>query len=488
MAATTYPLRYAVRPRMVLKYLGQLSVLLAGFILVSVAVALYFREFSAAAWHGAAVVALGGGGYALARLPASGDLQLNEALVITCLIFLVGAVITSPAIMSAGVSPVDALFESISGVTTTGLSTLDTVENKPRSFIFTRAWKQWYGGLGMIVFSLALVSSSSLPAQRLATTEYFEKDLVAGARAFARRALAIYAVLTAVCVTGLFVLRVGILDSLAYAFAAVSTGGFAPHDASLNALASPVPQVFIMIMSFSGAVSFMYYIRLINQGWRAVDRAGEFVLLVLLGLGTSGLLVLCAVVVRDTPWTATLFDDVLTAFSAQTTTGFSTAPIEPLDNASKLVLIVSMAIGGEAGSTAGGFKVMRFLIFLRLIHTLMVRTALPRHAVQRATFSGRALDEVEISKALMVILAIGLLVLVSWFAFLAYGYEPMDALFEVVSATSTVGLSTGITGPDLPAFLKAVLCVDMLMGRLELFAWLVLLAPRTWLGRRLEAA
>ncbi len=113
---------------------------------------------------------------------------------------------------------------------------------------------------------------------------------------------------------------------------------------------------------------------------------------------------------------------------------------------------------------------------------------MPRHAVHRPIFGGKALEEEEISKALMVILAVGVLVLVSWFPFLAYGYEPLDALFEVVSATSTVGLSCGITSPDLPALLKVVLCVDMLMGRLELFAWLVLVAPRTWFGRRLEAA
>ena len=99
---------------------------------------------------------------------------------------------------------------------------------------------------------------------------------------------------------------------------------------------------------------------------------------------------------------------------------------------------------------------------------------------------GHSLEGREIEHALLLILMFLLIILLSWFAFVAAGYAPLDALFEVVSATATVGLSTSITGPDLAPFLKGVLCLDMLLGRLEAVAILLVLYPRTWFGRRME--
>lgn len=395
MPATATPLRYAVRPRVIAKHVGQLAVVLGVLVLASVIVALVYREYVEAAWYGGAAVALAVAGIVLARMKAPQDVQLNEALVVTCLIFLVATAAMIAPMMSEGLGAVDACFEAVSGVTTTGLTTLSTVEDKSRSFLFTRAWMQWYGGLGMVVFSLALFTSPGLPAKQLATTEYFQTDLVAGSRAFARRALVIYAIMTAISVGGLLAFRVHPFDAVAYSLAAVSTGGFSPYDASLNALPSRGAQGFILLMCVGGAVSFMYYIRVFEQGWRALGRSGEFVLLVVLGAVASILLMVCAAVARDVPWTHTVIDDVLTAFSAQTTTGFNTVAMKPLDEASKLVIILSMAIGGEVGSTAGGFKVMRLLIFFRLVQTLIIRTALPRHAVHKARFGG----EVQIGRA-----------------------------------------------------------------------------------------
>jgi len=480
------PLRYAVRPRVITHYVGQLSFVLSVFTLVPGTVALLYRDWSTAGWYAGVAGARCGGGLLLRRIDAPRGVQANEGLVVTAFMFLLGPFASVGPLMSAGIGFGDAIFEAISGVTTTGLSTLPSVEGRAPSFLFARAWMQWYGGLGIVVFTLALIAPPGGPAKRLSATEYYQPDLVAGARAFARRALVIYGVLTAVAVAGFLLFGLGPLNAFAYAFASVSTGGFAPDDASLGSYASRGLQAFALGVSFLGAVSFMYYLRVYREGWRALIRRDQFVPLLVLCVAMGGLTAVCTVIGREGPGLARVTDGVLMAVSAQTTAGFSTADLAEWDNSSKLVLIGAMAVGGEIGSTAGGMKIVRLLICLRLIQVLIVRTALPRDAVVKPRLNGVVLREEEVSRALLVMVLVGLVTFASWLPFVAYGYPPLDSLFDVVSATSTVGLSTGVTSSELPGVLKGVLCADMLIGRLEPFAWLVVFAPRTWLGRRSE--
>jgi trk system potassium uptake protein TrkH len=136
------------------------------------------------------------------------------------------------------------------------------------------------------------------------------------------------------------------------------------------------------------------------------------------------------------------------------------------------------------GSTAGGFKIVRLMIIIRFLHLLLIRTAMPSNAVAYAYVGKDRLEDSEIHDALIVVLLFIVVIFVSWLPFVAGGYDPINALFEVVSATGTVGLSTGITGPELEPFLKGILCADMLLGRLEIVAWLILFYPRTWFGQK----
>jgi trk system potassium uptake protein TrkH len=162
-------------------------------------------------------------------------------------------------------------------------------------------------------------------------------------------------------------------------------------------------------------------------------------------------------------------------------------PCSQLDAGSKLFLIFSMLMGGGVGSTAGGFKLLRLLIVVSVFRLILLRTCLPRHAVIAPRLAGRRLQDEEIHAAMLLILLFVVVAVFSWLPFVVMGYDPLDSLFEVVSATGTVGLSVGVTNAALAPLLKGILCVDMLMGRLEIIACLVLLYPRTWFGRRMEA-
>ena len=145
-----------------------------------------------------------------------------------------------------------------------------------------------------------------------------------------------------------------------------------------------------------------------------------------------------------------------------------------------------MAIGGEMGSTAGGIKIIRLLILARLVQFAVRRNSVPSHAVIEPRLNGQRIEAQALTEVLTFTALFGATAFLSWIPFLWLGHDPLDSLFEIVSAMGTVGLSTGITRSELHPLLKAVLCLDMLAGRLEIIALLVLVDPRNWFGKRVE--
>ncbi len=479
-------LSYSVRIRVVLKYFGELCLVLSFLTFIPFGVSLYFRETHIGWRYALVVVVLGALGAMLNRLREPKRVQANEGMVVVALIFLFAPLAMAYPFMASGLKFVDALFETISGITTTGLSTVAAIERAPSTVLYARAWMQWYGGLGIMALSLALVVEPSGIAKGLAVMESQDDDLVGGLRAHARRILVVYGTLTAGSVVLLWTLGMKPFNAVVYSLAAVSTGGFAPHSNSLAGLENGITQAAVILVCLLGAVPLVIYYALYEQKWRSNVNSLQLKAVVLSGIFISILLVLSMSVLARLPWSQSLYHGPLLAFSAQTTAGFSTMPLSDLSAGSKGIVILAMAIGGGAGSTAGGFKILRLLIFFQLLKMVVQRTCLAPHALVEPRLAGRRIDAAEHREALVLILLFFAVVTLSWLAFLFMGYDALDSLFEVVSATGTVGLSTGITSAELPALLKGILCVDMLMGRLEFIAWIVLLYPRTWLGPRLE--
>jgi trk system potassium uptake protein TrkH len=185
-------------------------------------------------------------------------------------------------------------------------------------------------------------------------------------------------------------------------------------------------------------------------------------------------------------WTAALQHAALNALSAQSTAGFASMDISNLGDGSKLTLIFAMGVGGSIGSTAGGIKILRLLIVFRLLYLVVQRAGAPSNAVAEARLGGRRIEPDEIQSALSLIVLFVFIIVLSWMPFLAMGHEPLNSLFEVVSALGTAGISAGVTSAELHPFLKGILCADMLLGRLEIIVWLVFLYPGTWFGKRRE--
>ncbi len=485
MAEGRLTLRYAVRLAAIGKYLGQLAFILALLSGVPLIAALVFGDYAIAGRYAAVIMLLLLLSLLSQKLPTPSQLQQNEAMVIVTLAFILSPLLMSYPMMATGLSWGEALFEAISAVTTTGLSTLERVEHLPRSFLFARAWMQWYGGLGIVALSVALLLGHHIASRRLAESTTGE-GLATTARTHARRVLGVYLLLTLLAGLGLFLLGMEPFVAVTHALAAVSTGGFSPYDDSLHGLAHANQAMAVVLFGLLGAVPLHLYYRLRQHHILPSLKDVELRLLLLTCL-LAAVFISLLLYRSGMAWGDAIFHGVVQGISAQTTSGFSSLPIQSLNDDSKLVIIIAMFIGGGLGSTSGGVKILRLLILLRLLQLLLQRIAMPSHAVMRPKLGQRALDETDIQGSLLLILLFVTVNIISWLIFVFHGYPPLDALFEVVSATGTVGLSSGITGPELEPQLRLVLCVDMLLGRLEIVALLVLLYPYSWIGRRTES-
>ncbi len=478
-------LRYAVRIPCVLKYFGLLCLPLAVLTIPPMGMAFLSGDATAGIRYAGVAVAVALLGWTLSRIPAADTIQTNEAMTISAMIFLVASLVMVWPVMSTGMPFTDAWFETISGFTTTGLTTAGDPHGLPAGHLFARAWMQWIGGLGIVVLSLGVMIHPGAAAKRIGDLEDYEENLIGGAKANAMRVLKVYSVMTLVAIGLLGLLEADWFSAVAYGLASVSTGGFSPRSGSLSGLTNPWSQLVVIGTAMSGAVALLLYNDVFKKRLRPLLKDYQLRgLIVFGGLGTAALMGILHA--GGYSWFKALHHGFLNALSAQTTAGFSSIDIAGLSPAAKLNLIFGMMIGGGIGSTAGGIKILRVLIVLRCLQLLLQRTGMPRQALIDLRLGDRPLGRDEILGAFSLVFVFVAAIALSWLPFLLLGYAPLDSLFEVVSALGTVGLSTGITNEHLNPLLKYVLSADMLLGRLEIIAWLVFLHPGTWLGRRKE--
>jgi len=465
------------------KYLGMLAFMLALLTLVPLGAAVMFQNYDIALRY-LGVIAVLLILWGLSRSIAEpGRIQTNEALTIVALTFVISPLLMTIPFMGSGLTFFNALFEAISAVTTTGLSVTTDLAGKPETFLFARSWMQWYGGLGIVVLSVAILMGSQVTSRSL--SEPLGSDTLATTtRTHARQVLIIYSALTIIGITVVWLMSGNGMMAINHVLAAVSTGGFSSFDNSLAGIDSWYTRFAIAGISLCGALPLTLYAVIFSKNWRTGVRDTELLALVSAVVLVALLLFLSFHLHSGMKLQDAADNAVFLAISAQSTTGFTTLDLSSIDDSAKMIMIVSMLIGGGVGSTAGGIKLLRLLILLRVIQTALQRTTMPSQAVQYPKLGGKVLEDDAVQRVLILILLYVGVVGISWFAFLIYGYAPMNALFEVVSASATAGLSTGITSADMPSLLKLVLCLDMLLGRLEIIALLVVLYPPNWIGTR----
>ncbi len=472
--------------------LGRLLMLFSATMLTPVPVGLYYGDGSwpAFAWSFAAALAAG----CLLWLPfrqARGELKLRDGFLIVAAFWVVlGSFGSAPLLFATepALTFTDAMFEAISGLTTTGATVLSGLDEMPKAILYYRQQLQWLGGLGIVVLAVAVLPMLGVGGMQLyrAETPGPMKDnrLTPRIKETAKALWYIYLALTAACAIAYRLAGMELFDAICHAFTTVAIGGFSTHDASFGFFPQTAVRLIAIVFMFLAAINFALHFVAFNRrtlaGYfqDAECRAYAVSLLALCALVVGGLLI----------WgnygdpSMALIDGVFQSVSIMTTTGFTTADFSLWPGLLPMLLVLSAFMGGCAGSTAGGMKCVRVLLLvkqgIREVRRLVHPSAEIPVTLGNTPLPKRVIDSVWGFFAVYVAVFLVILVFLE-----GVGLDSLTAFSAVAATLNNLGPGLGEVasgyGGMAPAA-KWACIVAMLLGRLEIFTFLVLLSPTFW--------
>ncbi|MBT4836315.1 MAG: potassium transporter [Methylococcales bacterium] len=419
------------------------------------------------------------------------ELRLADGFIVVVMFWFVLGLTGSFPFMFADnphMSFTDSVFESISGLTTTGGTVIIGIDQLPESIQFYRQQLQWLGGMGIIVLAVAVLPMLGVGGMQLYKAEtpgpMKDSKLTPRITETAKALWYIYLGLTVACALSYFLAGMTLFDAICHAFSTVAIGGFSTHDASIGYFNSTsIEMIAVVFMLVSGINFALHFVAVRQLSFKTYLADSEFKLYITI-------LVSVAVIVSTVLYTTETISDaesaivkgIFQAVSIGTTTGFTTAEYYNWPGFISILLLMASFIGGCAGSTGGGIKVIRFLLLikqgLREITRLIHPNVIIPITVGNKTLSHRVIDAVWGFFALYV----GTFVIM-YLAIALTGLDLITAFSSVVACMNNLGPGLGEVGSNYakigdPA--KWILCVAMLLGRLEIFTLLVILSPAFW--------
>jgi trk system potassium uptake protein TrkH len=476
----------------VIRTFGVLFLLFSTTLLPPAILSLFYAdgEFSHFAWVFVGSAAVG----TALWLPLHGKplpIRNRDGFGIVSLMWICISVLGSlPFMLGLDMSFPDALFESASGFTTTGATVIIGLDNLPPSILFYRQEIQWLGGIGVIVLAIALLPMLGIGGMQLYRAEMpgavKDERLTPRITQTARTVAVVYVGMTVMCAICFALAGMSIFDAIGHAFSTISTGGFSTHDASIAFFDSPAIETIAIVFMLIGAISFNVHFVV----WRTL-RASAYIkneesrafLLITLGLAILVAFVLFTSGTERDVWQAWRLASFEVA-SVITSTGFGIADFSLWPVALPVILIFSSIMGGCSGSTAGGVKVIRFLILARQATVYVEKLIHPR-LVRPIRIDGRVVppsvvDGVWAFFAVYVIVY-GLIMIVV----MMNGMDQVSAFGAVAATLNNMGPGLGevaTTFATVDDASKIVFSIAMILGRLEIFTLLVLLSPSIWRG------
>ncbi|MBW7995573.1 MAG: TrkH family potassium uptake protein [Candidatus Glassbacteria bacterium] len=431
------------------------------------------------------------GGAAIAWLARSDDdIRVREGFAIVTFGWIFAALFGSfPYLLSGSIpSFTDAFFETLSGFTTTGASILTDIESQPLSILIWRSQTQWLGGMGIIVLSIAILPFLGVGGMQLFKAEVpgpTPDRLKPRISQTATLLWAVYLLLTALEVLLLHLGGMNLFDSVNHAFTTMATGGFSTRNLSVGHYQSRYIQyVIVLFMFLAGANFSLHYRCLTGRGLKAYFRDREWQFYVSILGGATIVVFLVNWMHGSGASEQTFRDSMFQVVSITTTTGFSTADFDAWGPLNRMMLLALMFVGGCAGSTGGGMKVIRLLLLLKHGKTELKKLLHPQAVVLVKVNKIRVRPEVMLNVLGFFSLYIAL--------FLFFSFVMAGLGMDIVTATSSVAATLGNIGPGLagvgpmqnyaaiPELGKWMLSLCMLLGRLEVFTVIVLFMPEVW--------
>ena len=416
-------------------------------------------------------------------------LGIRQAFVLTIsswiLISLFGAI---PFIYSsASLSYTDAFFESVSGITTTGATVINNLEDLSEGILIWRSLLQWFGGIGIIVLAMAILPTLQIGGMQLLHMEHddpYEKTLPK-INQFVLEILIIYVVLTFLCALFYLISGMSGFDAINHSMTTIATGGFSTHNSSFahfNSAYVELTSIFFMIL---GSLPFVVYLKMTHGKWNSLYKDDQIKLFIFLIL---------TLILMSSLWLKfNLFTDLIQSFrisafnivSILTGTGYTSTNYNNWAGFGILIMFVIMFIGGCAGSTTGGIKIFRLQLLFRGSKTQIKKLTHP-HGVFVTTFNGKSVGEDTFNSIMVFFFMYILIFILAAIILTFFNLDFLTSISAAASAISNVGPGLGeVIGPkgnysSIADGAKWILALTMLIGRLELFTFLVLLSGTFW--------
>ncbi len=472
--------------RMMLYIMGRIMQVEALLLLIPMLVAVFYQE-SVTAFLATILLLAAMGTLMTLHPPKRRSFYAREGFLSVALSWVVLSFCGSlPFFFSGAITSLaDCFFETVSGFTTTGASVLTNVEAMGKGLLFWRSFTHWIGGMGVLVFVMAVIPLADDRSMHLMRAEVpgpTVGKLVPKVRQTAAILYGIYLAMSALQVILLLCGGMPFYESLVYTFGTAGTGGFALTSQGLGSYSPYIQWVITIFMVLFGINFNLYYFVLLRR-WKDVWKSEELRWYLLIILGA---IVLISVDIY--PRVGHIHDTVRTAAfqvsSIMTTTGYATADFNLWPEFSRCILVLLMFIGACAGSTAGGIKISRLILLFRMARRDIHRLLHPR-SVQALRLEHKNVDGETIRGAITFFILYIVLLLVSILLVSLNGYDFTSNTTAVITCLNNVGPGLGMVGPmgsfaSYSWFSKLVLSLDMLFGRLEIFPMILLLSPSTW--------
>ena len=474
--------------KLIVNIIGTILCIEAACMLCPLLVSVLFRSADVYAFVGAIAACLAVG-LPLRFLPKADKarLQTRDGFVCVALCWIFLSLFGALPYFFAGTSYVDALFETVSGLTTTGASIFPSPSALPRGLQFWRALTQWMGGMGILVMVLALFPSVGQGSMNLMKAESpgpISTKLRPKTNETARILYDIYLALTAAETLLLRIAGLPWFDSVTTSLTTISTGGFSVRDSSIAYYQSEAVVWIVIVFMFLSAVNFALLFLAVRGQWRDALKSEELRVYAGVSFGVTALITLDLVLRAGRAVYTSFSEAAFQVVSLMTTTGFITADFDLWPRLSQVLLLLVMLIGGCAGSTAGGVKVSRVIVQCKSLRREL-RRILHSREVHPICLEGQRVEETTVSAVSMFFFAYVCILL---FCTLLVSLDDISfaaAFSSALTAISNVGPGLAELGPTqnfafLSSLSKVALSVTMLLGRLEIMPLLVLLFPSVW--------
>ncbi|MFT6873547.1 MAG: trk system potassium uptake protein TrkH [Roseivirga sp.] len=470
--------------------LGILLLINGGFMALCLPISFYYGEQDWTAILTSSLITIGAGALLkyLTRNKKSKELKKKDGyLIVTAGWIFMSIFGALPYIISGSIPDFsNAFFETISGYTTTGASILTDIEAVPNGILFWRSLTQWIGGMGIIVLALAILPFLGIGGMQLFVAEapgITPDKLQPRIQETAKRLWFLYVGLTLAEAIALYVAGMGAFDAVNHSLTTMATGGFSTKNDSLQ-FADPVIQYIIIFFMFLAGTSFTLTYFALKRNFKKVFKNEEFKVYLSFTVVITLIVTITLLVVSDEPFEASFRDALFQVVSLITTTGFVSADYTSWAPFLSVIFFILLFVGGSAGSTAGGVKVIRHIVLFKNSFLELKRQLHPS-AIMPVRISGQAVEQSIVYNVLAFIMIYILVFLVGVTLLSTMNVDFDTAFGAVATSLGNVGPGIGDVGPldnfsEMPTGGKWLLSALMLLGRLELFTVLMLLTPHFW--------